>query len=363
MTVYNCFSIPVFGVLLVSFSFGQSTIDLCGTVTNAAGSPVEGVSVKLQIRNLTALTQADGSYCIHWAAGVSNTAGRVVERRDCDVFGKKLIVSLVNGDRFGAGLFDIRGRTLWERTEASWGGGTHECALPMDRISPQAGMLQVNLGAVRYVYRFALCGHGSYLYSRVKTKRAGPDQAATSAAGGALSKSAALPILDTLVATGQGYAMNNKIRCYVYTFTDTIDFALGEIDSFSEARQQIVHRVNDYRATLGMKRLIRNKAREACVDTQVQLDFASNTAHGAFGNCTESAQNECPGWGGSNMLSVANNIVISCMQSMWDEGPGTPYSAHGHYINMTNTAYSKIACGFYYNVAGKTMWAAQDFFR
>jgi uncharacterized protein YkwD len=51
------------------------------------------------------------------------------------------------------------------------------------------------------------------------------------------------------------------------------------------------------------------------------------------------------------------------MQMMWDEGPGTPYSAHGHYINMTNTAYSRIACGFYYDRTAKTMWAAQDFFQ
>jgi hypothetical protein len=93
------------------------------------------------------------------------------------------------------------------------------------------------------------------------------------------------------------------------------------------------------------------------------MDYTSNTAHSAFGHCKEGAQNECPGWNGSNMLLVANTILTSCMQMMWDEGPGTPYSAHGHYINMTNTAYSKMACGFYYNAAAKTMWAAQDFFQ
>jgi hypothetical protein len=220
---------------------------------------------------------------------------------------------------------------------------------------------------MRYAFRFAGCGRGSFAFSQVKAPGAPQDLAKSDAPEGTL------PILDTLVATGQGYTMNNKIRSYVYTFVDTIDFALGEADSFSEARQQIVHRVNDYRATLSLKRLMRNRSMDACVDTQAQMDYASGVAHSAFGHCKESAQDECPGWTGSNMLLVANTIIISCMQMMWDEGAplaGTPcgggtacYSQHGHYINMTNTDYSSMACGFYYNVAAKTMCGTQDFFR
>jgi len=45
---------------------------------------------------------------------------------------------------------------------------------------------------------------------------------------------------------------------------------------------------------------------------------------------------------------------------MFDEGPGEPYSAHGHYINMTNPAHSRVACGFYQGPDGR-WWAVQDF--
>jgi hypothetical protein len=45
---------------------------------------------------------------------------------------------------------------------------------------------------------------------------------------------------------------------------------------------------------------------------------------------------------------------------MWDEGPGEPYSAHGHYINMTNSSYSMVACGFYETADG-SFWSVQNF--
>jgi len=342
--------------MLATVSLSQSVITLCGTVTNATGSPVPGVSVKLQKKNLTAVSGPDGKYCINWNAGVSLRQGSIPPAPRCALSGKRLSVALSDGDRFNAGLFDLRGRTLWVITKPSWAAGRHEVTLPLNGFSHQSGILKVNVGPARYSFRVAECGGETFLFSDVKA----------SETGRSLEKPVALlgtfPIQDTLVATGQGFARNNVIRSYVYLFVDTIDFSLGEPDTFSEARQQIVHRVNDYRATLALKRLIRNKSMDACVDTQAQLDFAANTAHSAFGHCKESAQNECPGWTGTNMLLIANTIVVSCLQMMWDEGPGTPYSAHGHYINMTNTAYSKIACGFYYDIASKTMWAAHDFF-
>jgi hypothetical protein len=45
---------------------------------------------------------------------------------------------------------------------------------------------------------------------------------------------------------------------------------------------------------------------------------------------------------------------------MWDEGPGEPYSVHGHYINMTNPLYGMVACGFY-ETGGGSVWAVQNF--
>jgi hypothetical protein len=58
-------------------------------------------------------------------------------------------------------------------------------------------------------------------------------------------------------------------------------------------------------------------------------------------------------------------VVSQCLQQMFDEGPpptatcaGTCYEMHGHYINMTNTRYTKIACGIA-TVSGKVT-AVQD---
>jgi hypothetical protein len=73
------------------------------------------------------------------------------------------------------------------------------------------------------------------------------------------------------------------------------------------------------------------------------------------------AQNECPGW------DSEEEVIDGCLQSMWDEGPpptGTCNNAcfqmYGHHINMTNTDYTKVACGFYTTAGGDT-WAVQNF--
>jgi hypothetical protein len=75
------------------------------------------------------------------------------------------------------------------------------------------------------------------------------------------------------------------------------------------------------------------------------------------------AQNSCPGY-------ASNNQVISlCLQQMWDEGPppvdpceGECFQEYGHFINMTSTSSTKVACGFFTTSAGK-VWAVQNFSR
>jgi hypothetical protein len=99
---------------------------------------------------------------------------------------------------------------------------------------------------------------------------------------------------------------------------------------------------------------------EACADQQAQYDYEHDEAHAGFSAriCENggSAQNECPGYG------ARFGIIDYCLQQMWDEGPGEPYSAHGHYINMTNSAYTKVACGRYTTPDGE-VWAVQNFSR
>ena len=92
-----------------------------------------------------------------------------------------------------------------------------------------------------------------------------------------------------------------------------------------------------------------------CSDGAASSDGRSRTAHGAFGACRETAQNECPGW-----PAPAEQMTGPCLDMMFGEGPGD-FAGHGHYLNMTNRAYTQVACGFAVAADGK-IWMVQNFF-
>ena len=133
-------------------------------------------------------------------------------------------------------------------------------------------------------------------------------------------------------------------------FTPTYDQ-----DDFESMRQQCFDKINEYRSTIGVPPLTRYTQGDACADNEARLDSQSGIPHGAFGTCGIYAQNECPEY--SSLGSICN----TCLQQMWDEGPGEPYSAHGHYINMANTTYTKISIGFYQDSSHK-VWAIFNFY-
>jgi hypothetical protein len=117
-----------------------------------------------------------------------------------------------------------------------------------------------------------------------------------------------------------------------------------------------VDEINRLRATLNLPALGRWQEAEGCSDAQAQADSSSGKPHGAFGKCQERAQNECPGWPGP-----PEKMIAPCLSAMWAEGPDTnDGKEHGHYVNMTNNAYTKVACGFAVTPQGK-VWAVQNF--
>ena len=120
-----------------------------------------------------------------------------------------------------------------------------------------------------------------------------------------------------------------------------------------DASQICVDRINQYRASIGLPPYARWTGAESCAATQALLDGSAQIPHSQFGRCGESAQNECPGFGSPARM------ILGCLQSMWAEGPGHDLS-HGHYINMTSTHYTQVACGFAVLSNGQT-WATQDF--
>lgn len=124
----------------------------------------------------------------------------------------------------------------------------------------------------------------------------------------------------------------------------------GNNDPYAIARDFCAQRINQYRATLGKPPLARVPVAEYCTDRQAVSDSQTKTAHGAFSQCNEFAQNECPGWPGA-----LSNVLPSCLDSMWAEGPGG-----GHYENMASDKYKYVACGFHAAADG-SWWAIQNF--
>ncbi len=123
----------------------------------------------------------------------------------------------------------------------------------------------------------------------------------------------------------------------------------------NDVEQLCVDTINAYRASIGRAPLQRWTTSEACAEDQGFSDAQTQTPHSAFGRCGEYAQNECPGWPGP-----PNAMIGTCLQAMWNEGPGSDFGTHGHYINMSNPGYTRVACGFAVLSNGK-VWAVQDF--
>ena len=118
--------------------------------------------------------------------------------------------------------------------------------------------------------------------------------------------------------------------------------------------QDCVDRINQFRWECQcLPPLARWAEAESCTDQQSADDQSSQSPHGNFGVCGEYAQNTCPDWGSEEQ------IITGCLQAMWDEGPGEPFRAHGHYINMSNTQYTQVACGR--SSAGQGVWSNQNF--
>jgi hypothetical protein len=137
--------------------------------------------------------------------------------------------------------------------------------------------------------------------------------------------------------------------------------------STGDLHQDCVDRINQFRTQCAcLPPLVRRTDGEACADQMAEYDASKNSAHAGVtdGICQPGgAQNSCPGY------SSNNQVISLCLQQMWDEGPpptdpceGDCFQEYGHFINMTSTSTTRVACGFYTTSAGK-VWAVQNFTR
>ena len=124
---------------------------------------------------------------------------------------------------------------------------------------------------------------------------------------------------------------------------------------FIDAGQRCVDTVNQYRQSLRLPPLARWFIAENCTAAEARDSAVSGQPHGAFGRCGELAQNVCPAWSGT-----PEQMTGPCIQSMWNEGPGGDFATHGHYLNMTSTRFTRVACGYFTAPQGST-WAVLNF--
>jgi hypothetical protein len=130
--------------------------------------------------------------------------------------------------------------------------------------------------------------------------------------------------------------------------------APAPMSSSGDIYQDCVDRINQFRWECQcLPPLQRWSDAETCSDDQSSADQNGGGPHANFGQCGENAQNTCPDW------PSEDSIITGCLQSMWDEGPGEPFSEHGHYINMSSMAYTRVACGF--SSSGGGVWSNQNF--
>ena len=139
-------------------------------------------------------------------------------------------------------------------------------------------------------------------------------------------------------------------------------------------RDDCLAKINEYRATEDLKPLtLAAQEKQTCADKQSADDLKSNKAHGHFGDCGEFAQNSGPNFSG-NWQKNATAVAEYYLKMMWEEekalvtsGERDPnksedYPYIGHYLNMKNTSYTKVACGITLSEDGKTGWFNVDFF-
>jgi hypothetical protein len=129
--------------------------------------------------------------------------------------------------------------------------------------------------------------------------------------------------------------------------------------STGDPHQDCVNRINQFRCECQhLPPLGRWTDGEACADQMAAYDSQHpGMPHAAFraGVCSGgNAQNECPAW------PSVDATISGCLQQMWDEGPGDFNMGHGHYINMSNTSYTHVACGFATDAMGG-VYAVQNF--
>jgi hypothetical protein len=332
------------GTLATVAGRGQD-INLSGKVTDSQGAAVAGAKVALARQNLEAVTDASGAYQIRTTIADVLPLQPTEASFPMTLAGGMLTFYAPTDDYpLTVKLYTVNGAAVSDAVNGRFGRGVHRVPIHSSvRLADGVFLIRIWAGQRLFCERALMLE--SSMMQRIETLGF--------SAGRPVAKSLRIAAaVDTLIVSHDGYTTS---RVALSAYTGTVNVVLQGADPYAAARQACVDRINELRATIGMGPLLRNTAKDFCADAEAAGDAATNQAHGNFGDCGEWAQNECPGWGSPDQISSG------CVQMMWDEGPGEPYSEHGHYLNMTSTSYSKISIGFAKTSSGK-YWCVMNFY-
>ena len=139
-------------------------------------------------------------------------------------------------------------------------------------------------------------------------------------------------------------------------------------------RDDCLAKINEYRATESLPPLsLAAEEKQTCTEEAAAADLAENSPHGHFGDCGEFAQNSGPNFN-TSWQKNASAVAEYYLKMMWEEekalvtsGERDPekkedYPYIGHYLNMKNTSYTKVACGIALSADGKKGWFNVNFY-
>jgi hypothetical protein len=140
-------------------------------------------------------------------------------------------------------------------------------------------------------------------------------------------------------------------------------------------RDECLRLANEYRATEGVAPLeLADEDVQWCTVQQAKADAEVDKAHANSRMCGIGAQNTGPHFS-TTWKKNASSAVRSFIKMMWEDekalvtsGERDPnkdedYTYIGHYLNMRNAAYTKLACGIYVYDDGKKAWFNMNFYR
>ena len=113
-------------------------------------------------------------------------------------------------------------------------------------------------------------------------------------------------------------------------------------DPYGEARVDCVDAINADRATLKLPPYARWNAEESCTDGQAEADFESDDAAQRLREMRRARAGRVP-----RLARPARHDDHRVPRPDVGRGPRHHFATHGHYINMSSTAYTMVSCGYY----------------